>query len=259
MALSKPTGQTLVNPIDAALVHWPQTCAELSCWVGGKGTPGGTSLAGDWPTVTKKGSRSPNLRPGTDLPCKSGRLSQAVRRHTARRLGVAYRPPRASARRALPPRDDHPLRGATRSSPADAGCGHHLWQWRTPALVARARHRSSHSREGEPLPKTDLYGISQCTYKTEANQYTCPERKELTYVRINPRNRTHVYQSTRKRCRDCSQKPCCRQIAIHIHEPARQLARTAILVPPGPRDSVSLPRPLRAWFPEPPAARRTRA
>jgi hypothetical protein len=68
------------------------------------------------------------------------------------------------------------------------------------------------------------------------NRYTCPEGKELTYIGINPRNRTHVYQSTRKRCRDCSQKALCtsgsfRQIAIHIHEPARQRARELATTP----------------------------
>ena len=43
------------------------------------------------------------------------------------------------------------------------------------------------------------------------------------------RNRTHLYISTAKRCRDCSQKAQCtsgqyKMVAIHIHEPARQQA-----------------------------------
>jgi len=87
-----------------------------------------------------------------------------------------------------------------------------------------------------PLGKSALYGLEKFTYSAEANRYTCPEGKELTYIGINPRNRTHVYQSTRKRCRDCSQKALCtsgsfRQIAIHIHEPARQRARELATTP----------------------------
>jgi len=39
----------------------------------------------------------------------------------------------------------------------------------------------------------------------EENSYLCPEGKLLKYVGINKRNRTHVYYSTVKRCRDCSQ------------------------------------------------------
>jgi transposase len=87
-----------------------------------------------------------------------------------------------------------------------------------------------------PLPRTDLYGIEKFSYSADTNCYTCPEGKQLTYVGINPRNRTHVYQATRKRCRDCSQKPLCtkgsyRQIAIHVHEPARQFARDLAKTP----------------------------
>ena len=80
-----------------------------------------------------------------------------------------------------------------------------------------------------PLPSTSLYGIEKFAYSADTNHLTCPEGKQLTYIGINPRNRTHVYSSTRKRCRDCPQKALCtngsfRQIAIHIHEPARQRA-----------------------------------
>jgi transposase len=87
-----------------------------------------------------------------------------------------------------------------------------------------------------PNGSTDLYGIDQFTYMPEENSYLCPEGKVLKYVGINARNRTHVYYSTAKRCRDCSQKSRCtrgkyRTIAIHTCEPARQrahaLAQTA--------------------------------
>jgi len=87
-----------------------------------------------------------------------------------------------------------------------------------------------------PLPKSDLYSIEKFTYSADTNRYTCPEGKQLTYVGINARNRVHVYQATRKRCRDCSQKTLCttaayRQIAIHVHEPARQFARDLAKTP----------------------------
>ena len=80
-----------------------------------------------------------------------------------------------------------------------------------------------------PNGPTDLYGIDQFTYVPEENSYLCPEGKLLKYVGINKRNRTHVYYSTVKRCRDCSQKSCCtrgryRTLAIHTCEPARQRA-----------------------------------
>jgi len=52
------------------------------------------------------------------------------------------------------------------------------------------------------------------------------EGKPLNNVGINARNRTHLYYSTVKRCRACSQKSRCmrgkyRTIAIHTCEPAR--------------------------------------
>ena len=45
-----------------------------------------------------------------------------------------------------------------------------------------------------------------------------------------------MYSSTRKRCRDCPQKALCahgsfRQVAIHVHEPARQHARKLATTP----------------------------
>ncbi len=87
-----------------------------------------------------------------------------------------------------------------------------------------------------PAPKTNLYGIEKFTYVAETNSYQCPEGKRLTYVGINAINRTHVYVATRKRCRDCPQKAQCtrgryRQIAIHVHEAARQRARERTTVP----------------------------
>jgi hypothetical protein len=87
-----------------------------------------------------------------------------------------------------------------------------------------------------PAPKTNLYGIEKFTYDTETNSYQCPEGKRLTYLGVNPRNRNHIYRATRKRCRECAQKSQCttghyRQIAIHVHEPARQRARERAIVP----------------------------
>ena len=60
-----------------------------------------------------------------------------------------------------------------------------------------------------PLGKSDLYGIDRFTYVAEHNCYLCPAGKQLKYVGINQRNRTHLYHSTAKRCRDCSQKEQC--------------------------------------------------
>jgi transposase len=81
-----------------------------------------------------------------------------------------------------------------------------------------------------PAPPSNLYGIEKFRYTPETNAYTCPEGKQLTYLGVNARNRNHIYRATRKRCRDCRQKAQCttgtyRQIAIHVHEPARQRAR----------------------------------
>ena len=91
-----------------------------------------------------------------------------------------------------------------------------------------------------PTPKSDLYGIDKFTYQPEENFYQCPEGKPLKYVGINQLNRTHVYHSTLKRCRNCSQKAQCtrgkyRILAIHTCEPARQkayaVAKTAAFAP----------------------------
>jgi hypothetical protein len=80
-----------------------------------------------------------------------------------------------------------------------------------------------------PTPTTDLYGIDKFTYVPEQNCYVCPEGKRLTYVGINQLNRVHLFKSTLKRCRDCSQKQECtrgkyRTLAIHTCESARQRA-----------------------------------
>lgn len=87
-----------------------------------------------------------------------------------------------------------------------------------------------------PLGKSGLYNVEQFTYRPENNSYLCPEGKQLTYVGINPRNRTHLYASTPKRCRDCSQKAQCtrgktRILQIHIYEGARQRARERAQTP----------------------------
>ncbi len=87
-----------------------------------------------------------------------------------------------------------------------------------------------------PAPKTNLYGIEKFLYEPETNSYQCPAGKRLTYLGVNLRNRNHIYRATWKRCRDCPQKAQCtrghyRQIAIHVHEAARQRARERTTVP----------------------------
>jgi transposase len=82
----------------------------------------------------------------------------------------------------------------------------------------------------------DLYGIDQFTYVPEENCYICPEGKVLKYTGINKRNNTHVYFSTPKRCRECSQKSRCtrgkyRIIAVHTCEEARQRAKARAETP----------------------------
>ena len=70
-----------------------------------------------------------------------------------------------------------------------------------------------------PLAKSDLYGIEKFTYLPEENCYVCPEGKPLKYVGINKLNRTHLYYSTPKRCRGCSQKDAvhAREVPHHRH------------------------------------------
>jgi len=87
-----------------------------------------------------------------------------------------------------------------------------------------------------PNGPTDLYDIDRFTYVREGNYYICPEGKPLKYVGINARNRTHLYYSTVKRCRECSQKARCtrgkfRSLAIHTCEAARQRAHALARTP----------------------------
>jgi transposase len=93
------------------------------------------------------------------------------------------------------------------------------------------RTRDSVLRKNSPL-----YGPEQFTYQPESNSHRCPAGKTLTYVGVNPRNRTHVYASTHKRCRDCALKPQCttsrsRFLSIHVHEAARQRTRELAATP----------------------------
>src|SRR6516162_5457120 len=86
-----------------------------------------------------------------------------------------------------------------------------------------------------PNSPPDLYGIEKFTYLPE-HCYVCPEGKQLKYVGINQLNRTHLYYSTPKRCRECSQKEQCtrgkyRMIAIHVCEAARQKAYAVAKTP----------------------------
>ena len=87
-----------------------------------------------------------------------------------------------------------------------------------------------------PAPQTNLYGIEKFLYDPETNSYQCPAGKRLTYLGVNPRNRNHIYRATLKRCRECVHKSQCtsghyRQIAIHVHEAARQRARERAAIP----------------------------
>ncbi len=86
------------------------------------------------------------------------------------------------------------------------------------------------------------------------NCYICPEGKQLKYVGINQLNRTHLYYSTLKRCRGCSQKDQCtrgkyRMIAIHTCEAARQRAY-AVARTPGFAPAQRARRKVEALFGE---------
>ena len=106
-----------------------------------------------------------------------------------------------------------------------------FWQWLddrgiTPYICVKEN----------PLGKSDLYGIEKFTYLPEQNCYVCPEGQPLKYVGINHGNRTHLYYSTPKRCRECSQKQQStrgkyRTIAIHVCEAARQKAYAVAKTP----------------------------
>lgn len=87
-----------------------------------------------------------------------------------------------------------------------------------------------------PLRHNGLYGLDQFTYDANNQRYICPAGKTLTYVGVNARNRTHVYASTAKRCRDCTHKAQCtrsraRFLGVHIHEAARQRAQELARTP----------------------------
>ena len=91
-------------------------------------------------------------------------------------------------------------------------------------------------KENPNAQPEDLYGIDQFTYVPEENWYICPEGKVLKYNGINKRNHTHLYYSTPKRCRECSQKSRCtrgkyRTISIHTCEEARQRAKARAETP----------------------------
>jgi hypothetical protein len=105
-----------------------------------------------------------------------------------------------------------------------------------------------------PNGKTDLYGIEKFSYMPEENCYICPEGKVLKYSGISKHNNTHVYFSTPKRCRECSQKSRCtrgkyRILAIHTCEPARQRAY-ALAKTPGFAISQRARRKVEALFAE---------
>src|SRR6516225_8805580 len=87
-----------------------------------------------------------------------------------------------------------------------------------------------------PNGPTDLYGIGQFTYVPEQNCNTAQKGNPLKYAGINPRTPTHIYYSSVKRCRECSQKSRCtrgkyRTLAIHTCESARQRAHAMAQTP----------------------------
>ena len=105
-----------------------------------------------------------------------------------------------------------------------------------------------------PNGPSGLYGIEKFTYVPEENSYICPEGKPLKYMGMNPHNRTHLYYSTVKRCRDCPQKNLCtrakfRSLAIHTCESARQRAY-ALAKTPGFAISQRARRKVEALFAE---------
>ena len=92
------------------------------------------------------------------------------------------------------------------------------------------------TRENALKKNSHLYGLERFTYQPESNSYLCPEGKQLKYVGVSERNRTHLYMSTAKRCRDCSQKLQCtrgqyKTVAINLYEPARRQARELAKTP----------------------------
>jgi transposase len=123
--------------------------------------------------------------------------------------------------------------GAPESLAADTTYGNgEFLHW----LLERGITPYMRTRDSIHKKKCGLYGDERFAYQPESNTYLCPEGKQLTYVGVNLRNRTHLYKATAKRCRGCSQKAQCtrglyKTIAIHIHEPARQHARELAKTP----------------------------
>jgi len=117
--------------------------------------------------------------------------------------------------------------GSPASIAADATYGNgEFLHW----LLARGITPYMRTRDSVHKKNSGLYGDERFTYQPESDTYICPEGKQLKYVGVSTRNRTHLYASTLKRCRDCSQKAQCtrgkyKMLAIHIHEPARQQTR----------------------------------
>ena len=122
--------------------------------------------------------------------------------------------------------------GAPESLAADTTYGNgEFLHW----LLERGITPYMRTRDSIHKKKCGLYGDERFAYQPESNTYLCPEGKQLTYVGVNLRNRTHLYKATAKRCRGCSQKAQCtrglyKTIAIHIHEPAREHARELLLI-----------------------------
>jgi hypothetical protein len=99
------------------------------------------------------------------------------------------------------------------------------------SITPYMRTRDSIHRKNSPY-----YGPERFTYLPESNSYLCPAGEQLNYVGLNVRNRAHAYIGSGKRCGACSQKAQCtsgryKYLAIHMDEPARQLARELVNTP----------------------------
>ena len=75
-------------------------------------------------------------------------------------------------------------------------------------------------------------------FSTGGNRDSCCGRwLDRSHARNRPEvSAARIYRASRKRCRQCSHKSQCttghhRQIAIHVHEPARQRARERATIP----------------------------
>ena len=116
---------------------------------------------------------------------------------------------------------------------ADATYGNgEFVQWLTERdITPYMRTRDSIHRKNSPF-----YGPERFTYQAESNSYRCPAGQQLNYVGLNVRNRTHAYIGNRKRCGACPLKAQCtsgkyKYLAIHMHEGARQHARSLVATP----------------------------